>query len=588
MHQATIRFVIAAICAAFLAGPGIVELPTAQAEAPAAKKKKRKKRRRGRKSKNKGQQEEKNKADTEPDKNGSAANGPKTTATKISAGGGKAPSSTLARALKLYDAKKYTAASQELYKVITKQTRDSRENQQRAEFVMGKSLFQMGYYAASLAYFDKIVSVGASHPSHPPTLKWLAALSRVLPETAGILEKIGTYDDKALEQKVLDEVRDELYYLLGRHYFRRAGEGDFAKAIKLFSRVAKKSPFYVKAKFFEAVTYVRQDKGRPAVAAFKDILVIGQERPDYYSDKEIQQFEELANLQMARIFYSNGKFDTAIKYFEKIPQRSPDWLESLFEASWAYYQRGNNGKALGNVHTLTAPFFEDEFFVGMAEAVLLKAVIFYQYCLYERALESVAEYNAVFRPLRRELKAILAKYEDDAEFFAYVRKVFAGEAGLDEKTQRLTLSALGDRTLRKNFDWVTELDSEITQHSKAEKTWSTTAIGGEVLQELTVQKSLAEADAGRLARERLERLSEELRQLSRDGSKIKIETLEKQGGRVEAKARGEQISRNIKTEPIEVDDEHFMWKFNGEYWKDELGFYRFKIRSECPVDATKP
>ena len=26
-----------------------------------------------------------------------------------------------------------------------------------------------------------------------------------------------------------------------------------------------------------------------------------------------------------------------------------------------------------------------------------------------------------------------------------------------------------------------------------------------------------------------------------------------------------------------------MWKFNGEYWKDELGFYRFKIASKCPA-----
>ncbi len=566
MHHATIRLLIGFICAAFLSTSAF----TVQAQDDKTESKRRKRRKK-----------RKSKADSKP--KAAPPTATKTQPAKFNASAGKAPSKTLARALKLYDAKKYPAATQELYKVVAKQTRDDRKNRQRAEFVMGKALFQMGYFAASLAYFDRIVSVGGSHAFHPPTLKWLAALSRVLPETAGILEKIGTYEESALEQKVLNEVRDELYYLLGRHFFRRASEGDFAKAVRLFRKVKVRSPFYVKAKFFEAVTYVRQDKGKPAVAAFKDILVIGKKRPDYYSEDEIRQFEELANLQLARIFYSNRKYETSIKYFEKIPQRSPDWLESLFEASWAYFQRGNNGKALGNVHTLTAPYFEDEFFVGIAEAVLLKAVIFYRYCLYEQALESVAEYNAVYRPLRRELNSILAKFQDDAEFFAYVRKVFKGKAGLDEKTQRLTLSALGDRTLRKNFDWVTELDSEIDQHSKSDKAWSSTAIGGEVLQELTVQKSLAEADAGRLARERLERLSEELRQLSRDGSKIKIETLEKQGGRVEARARGEQIARDVRTEPIVVDDEHFKWKFNGEYWKDELGFYRFKIRSECPA-----
>ena len=28
---------------------------------------------------------------------------------------------------------------------------------------------------------------------------------------------------------------------------------------------------------------------------------------------------------------------------------------------------------------------------------------------------------------------------------------------------------------------------------------------------------------------------------------------------------------------IAADDEHVYWKFNGEYWKDELGYYRFCV-----------
>ena len=118
--------------------------------------------------------------------------------------------------------------------------------------------------------------------------------------------------------------------------------------------------------------------------------------------------------------------------------------------------------------------------------------------------------------------------------------------------------------------------------SKADKAWQTTSIAAEVLQELTVQQSLAQADAGKLARERLDRMINELRELSRDGGKIKFETLNNKAGQVSAAARGEQISGDNRLEPIVVDDEHFMWKFNGEYWKDELGFYRFKIRSKCP------
>ena len=70
----------------------------------------------------------------------------------------------------------------------------------------------------------------------------------------------------------------ELYFLLGRHFYR---QGDFEQAVSLFQSVKREDPFFVKAKFFEGVTYVRQYKGKPAVEAFKDILVIAEERPGH-------------------------------------------------------------------------------------------------------------------------------------------------------------------------------------------------------------------------------------------------------------------------------------------------------------------
>lgn len=491
------------------------------------------------------------------------------------------PSKTLERATKLYDKGDFYSASIEFFKVLNGETDDAEANKQRAEFFMGKTLYQMGYYAASLAYFDRIVQAGQAHRYHGATLKWLAALSRVLPETSGILDRIGTYDPSELDQDIMKDVRDELLFLLGRHFYR---QGNFDQAIELFQQVSRESPFFVRAKYFEGVTYVRQYKGRPATDAFKEILVIGEERPKYYSRDEIESFVEMANLNMARIFYSTQQYDTSIKYYEKLPQESPEWLDSLFEASWAYFMKRNNSKALGNIHTLNAPYFEDEFF---PESILVKAVIYYQYCRYDRALEAVAEYNAQYGPIRDDLNDLLGKYEDNAEFYEYVLKIIDGKAGLRDETQRIVVSALSDKTLLKTFQWVEELDKELKTLERADKAWKTTAIASEVLQELTVQKSLAQADAGRLARERIERLRDELSRFARDGRKIRIEVLNAKAGQVAVKERGGQISGDHRQEPIVIDDEHFMWKFNGEYWKDELGYYRFRISSKCPRKGAK-
>ena len=45
-----------------------------------------------------------------------------------------------------------------------------------------------------------------------------------------------------------------------------------------------------------------------------------------------------------------------------MPPGSDQWLESLFEASWAHFRIGQYEKALGNMITLQAPFFRDEYF----------------------------------------------------------------------------------------------------------------------------------------------------------------------------------------------------------------------------------
>lgn len=207
-------------------------------------------------------------------------------------------------------------------------------------------------------------------------------------------------------------MRDELIYLQGRHFYRK---GDVDKALEMFGRVRDDSVVWLRAKFFQGVTLAaRKFDGPAALEAFQSILVVGEERGAFISsvrkrlkgadakewseaaiNKEITQFVELTNLQLGRVFYSVRDYDKAIKYFEKIPQVSIDWPLALFEASWAYFMKNMNDKALGNIHSLGAPYFENEFF---PEATILRAVIYYQYCLYDRALEAVTDYNDKYGP----------------------------------------------------------------------------------------------------------------------------------------------------------------------------------------------
>jgi tetratricopeptide (TPR) repeat protein len=496
------------------------------------------------------------------------------------------PSKVLERALKLYDAEDYSNASIELNKVIEGQSGDDEANKQRAEFFMGKTLFNMKYYSASLSYFDKIVTKGPNHRYYQKTLQWLASLSRFLPESAGVLEKIGHYTKSDLDQPALEPVRDELYYLLGRFHYAK---GNFKDAIDLFSSVPEKSEFYPKAKFLEGLTHVREYHGKIAADSFKAILrkVKQYDDPDKVP-KALKEAEELANLSLGRVFYSTKQYNQAIKYFEKLPGAdaregaAPDWGASLFEASWAYFMVDGDSKALGNIHSIISPYFETEFY---PEAYILKAVIYFNRCNYDRSQEAINEFNAVFPDLRKEVEAILSKFPDNAQFYDYILKIKSGEAGLSERAQNAAAGALNDRSLLKNIEWVNELDRELKAIDKADPAWKSTAVAGNILQDLTLQKSLAANDAGQLARNRLQRLVAEIQDLTKQAIKIEYETLNGLKGALTAGVAGEQaaaINPNAKNyNNIIIDDEHQQWPFKGEYWKDELGYYRFRVANKC-------
>jgi TolA-binding protein len=494
---------------------------------------------------------------------------------------GDQPSKVLERAFKLYDGEDYYSASIELSKVVEGESGDSEPNKQKAEFWMGKALYNMKFYSASLSYFDRIVQKGPSHAYYNATLKWLASLSRQLPDSTGILEKIGKYNRAELDQPALEKVRDELYFLLGKYYYQK---GQFKEAVELFQAVPANSDSYVEAKLFEGATHVRQYEAKPAVEAFKEVLRTAAQS----ENPAIQPYADIANLSLARTFYSTGQFDLAVKYFDRVSQDAYDWANSLFESSWANFMLKDKGysKALGNIHTIQAPYF-DEYIKpeSVAEGMTVKATIYFYNCQYDRAEEAIGDFNAIYPDVFQELKKLITGTQDNGDLYEIAVKIRKQTSGLPEQVERAARGVIGDLTIGRRFDYVKELDNELKRYDKADASWKSTNIAQNVFADLTLQRSLAVNEAGDLARRRIKRLTEELSQLIKRVIKIDYEILAGQKGELEEEVKQEQQvihSGGIHhADEIRADDEHVIWPFNGEYWRDELGYYRVKIRNKC-------
>ncbi|MCG5051687.1 MAG: hypothetical protein KA712_01880 [Myxococcales bacterium] len=495
------------------------------------------------------------------------------------------PSPVLDRALKLYDAKEYQGASIELFKVVEGETPDGQANKQKAEFFMGKTLYNMKFLSASLTLFDRIVEAGNAHPYYNETLKWLASLAQELSDSSAVIDRIGKYDRGELEQEALSSVRDQLLFLLGRSAYRKR---DFDQALSLFRAVPRNSKYYVKAKLFEGATFVQEYKGKEASEAFKEVLRAAEES----DDEELKPYVELANLSLARTFYSTGQYQLAAKYYDKVSPESYDWANSLFEASWANFMLKTAGypKALGNIHTLQAPYFEN--FVkpeSVAEALTVKATIYFYNCLYDRAADAIVDFNKRVPPLAQDLSKVVEGTSDNTEFFELARKIQKGKSGLNKNVERAARAVLTDFSLERRFRYVEQLDSELKRFEEAEPAWKSTAIANAVYTDLSLQKSLTENEAGDLARQRITRLVGELAQLIKRVIKIEYEILQGQKGTLQQEiVEEQQITKKLKTKEIgnvRVDDEHVLWPFKGEYWRDELGYYRVRLLNKCERNA---
>src|SRR5436305_18769 len=141
-----------------------------------------------------------------------------------------------------------------------------------------------------------------------------------------------------------------------------------------------------------------------AAAATKDFLAVS-ELPVRRGDAAAAERRDKAYLQLARLAYQRGDDALAAQLYQRVGRGAPEWLDALFEASWAHFRRGEDEKALGNLLTLHAPFFQERFF---PESFVLKALVMYENCRYADARASLAEFQQRYQPLHDALVQTLA------------------------------------------------------------------------------------------------------------------------------------------------------------------------------------
>ena len=126
------------------------------------------------------------------------------------------------------------------------------------------------------------------------------------------------------------------------------------------------------------------------------------------------------------------------------------------------------------------------------------------------------------------------------------------------------------------------LDDEGARFKKGKHDFQESSLGADVKDALQLARDLAVRNAGQLARERYQRNLDELNEHLRNSAKILIDITAAQRNQLDQAIAGSQVTAaESKANIVKPDEEHVIWPFNGEYWRDELGFYRQSIVSKC-------
>lgn len=516
------------------------------------------------------------------------------------------PTEAFANAQRLYGEQQYRQAAVQFQRVIDGETRDFPAKVQEAQFFLGKTLYHLRYYQAALAVFDEISLTGAGHLFYDQTLQWLVQLATQLPETAGITEKIGRYPLSQLNQ--FDQASsgdtggeransggsaargafDQLLYLMGRYKY---DQGDFATAVALFSRVRTSSPRYADALFYIGVTSVQLRQASPAINAFRSIITGISDGSLRTDDNE--RYRNLAWISLGRLYYTaarhvdaegNPEIDgrilgQAVEAWNQIEPSSEYWLDAVFESSWAFFLATEYSRALGNIHSINSPYFPNAYY---PEGVVIKAVTFFANCQVENATAMIQLFHERFDPVKQQLTDTLARFEGNADFFEFLKQVRDGHADMPDQIRPVVATALGDRTLLRHLRYVALLDEEAARLEAEPEQFRNSTVGSRILQDISLAKSFGIDAAGNAARARYTRIVDELDELTNQVARVQIEILTYQRGQLSAEAESAQQAARASTGGnVVVDEEHQRWPFDGEYWRDELGYYRQQVTNRC-------
>lgn len=435
-----------------------------------------------------------------------------------------------------------------------------------SELALAESCFKRGLYNSALRQYSYVVKAGPRHPHYLEAVEGIVSVSEALHEdfiTGAILDREYSDEFARLPEAVLSKVN----YIVGVVSYRKDKRDD---AAAFLSAVPRDSSSYARARYLAGVVFARVPQNEKALEAFQDVLKLegGPGRP--YAD--LASLRPLAQLGVARTYYAMGRYSDAVKAYDEVQRFGEHWDAALLESGWARFQDDDPGGALGALQALHAPQFAGSF---QPESWILKATIYFERCLYDDAKVALAGFEQSYLPVAEKLTALLGGERGNDFYYGLLSD------GSRELPRAVKTSLRANRRLAGLLGSLDALDREkkVLEESRALKG---SKLSAELLGAVAESRTLAVQLAGSFVKKRLDDAAQTLAAFDRQRVALRFEIAKAEAALYEARRDpSAALSAQTLDRPAIPSPGWEYWQFQGEFWLDEIGYYRYTLKSAC-------
>jgi hypothetical protein len=437
--------------------------------------------------------------------------------------------------LERLNAKDYKEAAAVLYGVY-RSLPDNDLRRDLASFHLAGALVELGYRQAGIEHYLEVLGGRRLPEFMDKALGKMKVLyeERVVDEDRFVDGTI--YGNQYAE--VSPEVGDFVEYLQALADVRRGFEEWGRKRLEVLSKGTRGYAF--SARYALAVDRIARHQDAAAARDLHEILAAGLAVPE--------EIRNDARVALARILYERKLYDEAWKTYSQVTSPLPLQDLVMVEKAWDRTAGGDLQRALGLIVGLGAPVFRDIF---APERDLIRAMVLRQLCQYRAAHVAVREFRSSYGPALKKIRDRVPTVDDST----MRRWAIAGTRSLVDKgrlralltREREALSSVRDKALHDHLDAIYAAD-------------------------------LARIN-GILARrmpQAMDRVADELLRIDEQMNLIDYEI-----GAGLFKSGEAKENHGTRPEEVPFGTQDVFFRFDGEYWSDEVGDYTVLADDRC-------